>query len=123
MLLVFYPFAFSPTCGSEWRQLKDRAVEFTAANVRVFGISVDSKYGLRAYAEAEELPFELLSDFWPHGEISRVFGVFNEQRGMSERGTFAVDGAGILQASFSGPSDSARPWQKYQEALHALSAS
>ncbi|AJT41201.1 redoxin domain-containing protein [Psychromicrobium lacuslunae] len=122
LLLVFYPFAFSPTCGSEWFELKEHAESFTAAAVSVLGVSTDTKYALRAYAEAAELPFEFLSDFWPHGEVSRAFGVFNETRGMAERGSFLFDELGLLQVSFGSPSSTARSWESYQDALTALAA-
>lgn len=123
VLMVFYPFAFSPTCGSEWLELKERAEIFAEAGVRVLGVSVDSKYALRAYAEAAELPFELLSDFWPHGEVAKNFGVFDEARGMAERGSFAFDESGELRDSFISSTGAARPWASYQAALNALTSS
>ncbi len=38
----------------------------------------------------------VLSDFWPHGEVSRKFGVFNEERGMSVRSLFVIDTDGTI---------------------------
>ncbi|WP_394938305.1 redoxin domain-containing protein [Psychromicrobium sp. YIM B11713] len=121
VLLNFYPFAFSATCGSEWLELRNRSAELSG--VRVLGISVDSKYALRAYAESAGLPFELLSDFWPHGKVCQAYGIFDAERGMAERGSFVLDESGTLRASFFAQTGEARPWSAYQAALAALETS
>lgn len=99
--VMFYPFAFSRVCGSELAQLHARWPEVQAHGVRVLAISCDPMHALRAYAEllhdqgggdgAEPLGFDLLSDFWPHGEISASFGAFDAGRGAPERVSFFLD--------------------------------
>ncbi|HSU70338.1 MAG TPA: peroxiredoxin [Micrococcaceae bacterium] len=122
VVVVFYPFAFSGICTGELCQLRDNLAEFATAQARVLAVSVDSKYALRAYAQAEGLEFDLLADFWPHGEVARRYGVFNTQRGMAERGTFIIDAAGVLRASFSTPVGQPRPLERYREALAQLAS-
>jgi len=77
-------------------------------------------YSLKAFAEAEGYKFNLLADFWPHGATSKAYGVFNEDRGFSIRGSFIVDKAGILRWQVvNGPGD-ARNAADYKAALAAL---
>ena len=76
--------------------------------------------GGRAFRQAEGYPFDLLSDFWPHGEVSRRYGVFDEDGGLAIRGSFLVDADGILRWSVVNPRSQARPLAAYREALSAL---
>ena len=41
--------------------------------------------------------FPVLSDFWPHGAVSQAYGVFNDDTGFANRGTFAVDRDGVIR--------------------------
>nr|WP_022925572.1 peroxiredoxin [Serinicoccus marinus] len=90
-LLVFYPFAFSSICTGELLEIQLNVDEFVNDRVQVYGISCDPMHALRAWAAREGYRFPLLSDFWPHGEAARAYGVFDEESGMSVRGTFLVD--------------------------------
>jgi len=94
LLLVFYPWAFSGICTGELAALRAGHAELAEAGVRVVAVSCDAMFTLRAFAEAEDLPFELLSDHWPHGEIARAYGVFDEEAGCALRGSFLIDGSG-----------------------------
>lgn len=89
VLVVFYPFAFSGICTSELRGLRDDPA-WAAAGVRIVAVSCDPMFSLRAWSEVESYDFGLLSDFWPHGEVARAYGVFDERAGFSVRGTFLV---------------------------------
>ena len=42
------------------------------------------------------IDFDLLSDFYPHGEVARRYGVFRESDGISERAIFLVDKQGRI---------------------------
>ena len=97
VLLVFYPFAFSGLCTGELCQLRDELDDYTGAGVRVFAISTDPTFTLKAYREKEGFEFPLLSDFWPHGAVAESYGVFNSQRGIANRGTFLVDKHGVVR--------------------------
>ncbi len=65
--------------------------------MRVLGISCDAMFSLRAYADAERVPFDLLTDHWPHGAIARAYGIFDEQAGCALRATFVLDADGVDQ--------------------------
>ena len=60
-------------------------------------ISVDSSYSHKIFAEREGYEFPLLSDFWPHGAVAQAYGVFNDDAGIANRGTFLVDKDGIVR--------------------------
>jgi peroxiredoxin len=96
LLLVFYPWAFSGICTGELGALRAGHAELTEAGVRVVAVSCDAMFTLRAFAEAEDLPFELLSDHWPHGEIARTYGVFDDEAGCALRGSFLLDRSGTV---------------------------
>ncbi|MCQ9366636.1 redoxin domain-containing protein [Brevibacterium sp. 50QC2O2] len=109
VLLVFYPFAFSPVCGREMSLLTDLArTGEPGGGIRAVGISVDSKYTLAAWSREAGIGIELLSDFWPHGAAAQTYGVFDEQRGAARRGTFLIDTHGIIQRAETGPVDRVR---------------
>ena len=78
--LVFYPFAFSGVCTGEMAGIRDRLAEFMTFDTEVLGISCDPVFAQRALADADGLNFPLLSDFWPHGEVTRAYDVFNERQ-------------------------------------------
>ena len=72
------------------------------------------------FAEQEKYDFQLLSDFWPHGEVSQAYGTFFERGGFPNRGTFIIDKAGVIRwMVINGPGD-ARRTQDYRDALAAL---
>jgi mycoredoxin-dependent peroxiredoxin len=95
--LVFYPYAFSGVCTSEMAGIRDRLEEFLTFDTEVLAISCDPVYALRAFADADGLNFPLLSDFWPHGEVTRAFNVFDEARGCPRRSSYALDKDGIVR--------------------------
>jgi peroxiredoxin len=98
-MLMFYPWAFSGICTGEFADLTSRRDELTGRGVRVLAISCDAMFTLRAFADAEKLPFELLTDHWPHGRIARSFGVFDEAAGAALRGSFVLDRNGVIRWS------------------------
>lgn len=118
--LVFYPFAFSGICTGELCELRDNIADFATAGVKLLAVSVDTKYTLRAYARAENLDFDLLADFWPHGAVAQAYGVFEPARGMAGRSTFLIDANGVIADAFSTPTGQARPLERYLEALERL---
>ncbi|MHA7270077.1 peroxiredoxin [Arthrobacter sp. HLT1-20] len=120
VVIVFYPFAFSSICTGELAELRDNLAGFAAAGVRLLGISVDTKYTLRAYAKAEGYTFDLLADFWPHGEVANAYGVFDPIRGMSGRATFLMGADGLIADAFSTPIGQARSLERYWQALERL---
>jgi peroxiredoxin len=120
--LVFFPLAFSSTCTTELCELRDNLNLFTAEDVELIGISVDSKATLRAFAERQGYEFTLLADFWPHGEVSKEYGVFLEDKGFAARATFLIDIDGVIRASFVNAPGEARSLDEYTSALAELRA-
>ena len=96
-VMIFYPWAFSSICHDELAAVRDDHESFVALGVKVLAVSCDAMYTLRAYADAEGIPFDLLSDHWPHGAIAQAFGVFDEQAGCARRGTFLLDQTGMIK--------------------------
>jgi mycoredoxin-dependent peroxiredoxin len=97
VVVMFYPYAFSRVCTGELCEVRDNLPTFQSDDVALVAVSCDPVHSLRAYAEQDGLTFPLLSDFWPHGEVARAYGVFNEKRGCADRSTFIVDRAGVLR--------------------------
>ena len=96
VVIVFYPWAFSRICRGELTALRDDQARFRSAGARVLAVSCDSMFTLRAYADAEGIDFDLLTDHWPHGAIARAYGVFDVEAGCALRGTFVLDAAGVV---------------------------
>lgn len=122
VVLVFYPFAFSRVCTGELRSLQENLDAFAGWDARLLAVSVDHKYTLRAFADAEGYAFDLLADFWPHGAAARSYGVLNEDRGMAERATFIIDADGVLRDVIRTPLGEARDISGYFAALDRLAA-
>ena len=97
VVLLFYPFAFSGTCTGELCALRDDLSAFQNEEVQLLAISCDHMYSQRAFADQEGYKFPVLSDFWPHGAVSKAYGVFEESKGCAIRGSFVIDKNGILR--------------------------
>ena len=95
-VIIFYPWAFSSICRDELAAVRDDHERFLALGARVLAVSCDAMYTLRAYADAEGIAFDLLSDHWPHGAIAQAYGVFDEQSGCARRVTFVLDSTGLI---------------------------
>ena len=118
VVLVFFPFAFSGICTGELAGLRDHLTELHGAEV--VAISCDHFFANRAFADAQELKVPVLSDFWSHGEVSRKYGIFNEDVGVAERGTYVLDGQGIVRWKVEHGIGEARDLRAYREALETL---
>jgi peroxiredoxin len=94
VVLVFYPWAFSGICTGELQGLRDEQHRFEAVGARLLAVSCDPMFSLRAFADAEGIGFDLLSDHWPHGAVAAAYGVFDDAVGVARRGSFVLDAAG-----------------------------
>jgi mycoredoxin-dependent peroxiredoxin len=122
VLLVFYPFAFSGLCTGELCAVRDDIADFQNDDVQILAISTDAPYALKAWSESQGFDFPLLSDFWPHGEVAKAYGVFHDGAGMATRGTFLVDKEGIVRfAERNGPGEP-RDQSGWRKAVGALAA-
>ena len=97
VVLVFIPFAFSGTCTDELAEIRDGIEAFEAENAQVLAISCDHFFANRAFSDRDGHTFPILSDFWPHGEVSRAYGTFNEDAGAPNRGTYVIDLEGVVR--------------------------
>lgn len=122
VVLVFFPLAFSGTCTGELCELRDNLSLFLDDNVELIGISVDNKASLRAWAEQENYRFDLLSDFWPHGDVAQKYDVFLDYKGYANRGTFVIDESGVVRSLFVTEPGEARPLASYRDAIAGLRA-
>ncbi|GAA5151813.1 peroxiredoxin [Nocardioides marinquilinus] len=95
--LLFFPFAFSGVCTGELSGIRDRLEEFLTFDTEVVGISCDPVFAMRAFADRDGLNFPLLSDFWPHGEVTRAYEVFDDERGCPRRSSYVVDRDGVVR--------------------------
>ncbi len=120
VVLVFYPLAFSGVCSGELNAMRDDFPEVSGDDVELLTVSVDSRYSHRVWADMEHFEFALLSDFWPHGDVARSYGVFDENRGIATRGTFVIDKKGVVRWKVVNPIPQAREIAEYQKALAAL---
>lgn len=119
-LLVFYPFAFSGVCTGELQEIRDDLARFQSEHVTTVAISCDPMFTLRAWDDREAFFFPLLSDFWPHGEVARSYGVFDEQGGYAGRGTFLVVPDGTIAWTLSTDPGEARDFSGFHSALASL---
>ncbi|WP_082109965.1 redoxin domain-containing protein [Demequina phytophila] len=119
-LLVFVPFAFSDTCTNELIDLRSADDLLGRDDLRVIVVSCDSVYTLKAWADTHSYKADLLSDFWPHGEVSRQYGVFNPHKGLAGRGSYLVDASGTVRWAIVNPEGEARDLAEYRTAVRFL---
>ena len=120
VVVIFYPFAFSGICTGELCALRDDLAAFQNEKVELISISCDPMYANKVFAEQEGYKFQVLSDFWPHGEIAKAYGVFDENRGCATRGSFIIGTDGKIKWMVVNGLGEARNITEYKAALSAL---
>ncbi|MFD4377612.1 peroxiredoxin [Streptomyces sp. NPDC058486] len=120
VVLLFYPFAFTGVCTGELCELRDNLPKFVNDDTQLLAVSNDSIHTLRVFAEQEGLEYPLLSDFWKHGDASRAYGVFDEEKGCAVRGTFIIDKDGVVRWTVVNGLPDARDLDAYVKALETL---
>ncbi|HDM76149.1 MAG TPA: peroxiredoxin [Deltaproteobacteria bacterium] len=97
VVLSFVPAAWTPVCSGQWPGYNIAKEIFEKYDAVLLGISVDNIPTLYAWTkQMGKLWFPVLSDFWPHGEVSRKYGVLRSD-GMAERALFIIDKKGIIR--------------------------
>jgi peroxiredoxin len=91
VVLVFYPLDWSPTCTKEHACFVNDMKRFGTLDAEVLGISVDSVWSHKAYAEKMGIQYSLLADFHPRGAMSEKYGVYLPDKGITGRAIFIVD--------------------------------
>lgn len=120
VLIVFYPFAFSGICTGELTEIRDDLGAFQNERCAVVALSCDPVFALRAWADQEGYFFPLLSDFWPHGQVSSAYGVFEQSGGFARRGTFLLDRDGVVRWALINDPGSRRDFSGLHETLASL---
>src|SRR3954468_1074710 len=121
VVLLFYPFAFTGVCTSELSAIRDERTEFENDETQILAVSADTVAALRIFADQEKLEYPLLSDHWPHGEVAKAYGVFDEKLGAATRGTFIIDKDGVVRWKVVNAIPDARDQGEYKKALASLS--
>ena len=97
VVLAFYPFDWTPVCGTQIPSYEADKEKFAKHDARVLGISVDSAPSHAAWAtELGGLSFDLLADFHPKGEVCRAYGTWREEGGFSNRDVFIINKEGKI---------------------------
>jgi peroxiredoxin len=120
VVLLFYPFSFTGTCTGELCAMRDDLAAFQNDSVQVLAVSCDSMFTQRIFAEKEGYEFPVLADFWPHGAVAQSYGIFDDVRGCSLRGTYVIDKEGIVRWQIVNGLGDARNLEDYKIALAAL---
>jgi mycoredoxin-dependent peroxiredoxin len=120
VVLLFYPLAFSGVCSGELCTLRDDFPEVTGEDTELLTVSVDSTFVLRTWADRDGFAFRMLSDFWPHGAVAKLYGVFDDDKGVATRGTFIIDKSGVIRWMVNNPIPQARDVAEYKKALAEL---
>jgi peroxiredoxin len=97
VLLAFFPLAFTGTCTKELICFTEDFDLFAGNGVEILPISVDSTASLREFKNKLQMKTELLSDF--KRDVSRAYGVLNEERFYSNRAYFLIDKEGHVRWS------------------------
>jgi peroxiredoxin (alkyl hydroperoxide reductase subunit C) len=97
VLLVFHPFAFTGICEAEACDLRDNLDRYRDAETEIVFVSCDPWPARQAWKKQLDADYTFASDFWPHGEAAKAYGVFNEQVGAPVRGTFMIGKDGVVK--------------------------
>jgi alkyl hydroperoxide reductase subunit AhpC len=121
LVLAFYPANWEPISTEQMIAYQVERKKFQHRQAEVIGISVDSIMSTTSW-EREIGPFDFLlgSDFWPHGKVSRLYGVLRDcdpLKGACERAIFVVDKAGAIRFARIYPLDQAPGLGETLEAL------
>jgi peroxiredoxin len=97
VLLSFHPLSWTGICAKQMQSLEANTDKFASLNTIPLGISIDSVPTKKAWAESLSIRnTRLLSDFWPHGHVAKLYGVFRESEGFAGRANIVIDENGTV---------------------------
>ena len=96
IVLMFYPLDFSPICTNEHACFVNDLKQFEKLDAQLLGLSVDSVWAHKAFAEKMGISYPLLADFHPKGAVADKFGMYNPERGMTGRAIAIIDKGGKI---------------------------
>jgi peroxiredoxin len=94
VVMVFYPLDWSPICTNEHVCLVNDMKQFDKLDAQVLGLSVDSVWSHKAFAEKTGIQYPLLADFQPRGAVAEKFGVYLADKGITGRAIAIIDRKG-----------------------------
>ena len=98
-VLVFFPAAFSSVCQQERCTFRDSMAELGKSSAKVLGISTDTFFAQKAWADQQKLNFPLLSGY--NKDVIRKYGVVNPDmiglKDISKRAVFVIDRSGVVR--------------------------
>ena len=103
VVLAFYPADWSPVCGDQMALYNEMLAEFQNFGAQLLGISVDGSWCHAAFGRDRKLHFPLLADFEPKGKVARLYGVYREDDGFTERALFVINAEGAIHWSYVSP--------------------
>jgi len=95
VVLNFFPAAFSPVCANQMTSVQAEKARFGEGTL-VLGVSVDGAWALEAFKRERGIDFELLSDYYPHGEVAKTYGLLYPN-GAAHRAVIGIDKAGVIR--------------------------
>jgi mycoredoxin-dependent peroxiredoxin len=96
VVLVFYPLDWSPVCTKEHACFVNDMKQFEQLDAQVLGLSVDSVWSHKAYADKMGIHYPLLADFHPRGAVAAKYGAYLEDKGITGRAIYIIDRDGKL---------------------------
>ena len=122
VVLAFFPAAFSSVCTKEMCTFRDSMADLGALSAQVLGISVDTFFANKAFADSQQLNFPLLSDF--NKNVIETYGVVNPDmiglKNIAKRAVFVIDRGGVVR--HAEVLEDARNEPDYDKVKHALAA-
>ena len=96
VVIMFYPLDWSPVCTNEHSCVVNAMKQFETLDAQLLGLSVDSAWSHKAYAEKMGIKYPLLADFNPRGAVAEQFGVYLADKGITGRAIAIVDKGGKI---------------------------
>ena len=96
VVLLFYPLDWSPVCTNEHACFVNDLKQFEKLNAQVLGLSVDSVWSHKAFADKMGIQYPLLADFQPRGAVAEKFGFYLADKGITGRAVVIIDKDGKI---------------------------
>ena len=120
-IIVFIPFPFTGVCTSEACEIPENIEGLNGLDANVVMITTHALPTTRRWAKEHGVDYPVLSDFWPHGQVAKEFGTFDDSIGVATRSTYVYDEDGIIRDIVASDSYGlARPYAEYLAALESL---
>jgi peroxiredoxin len=97
ILLSFHPLAWTKICAKQMKALEKEYDTFLSLNTIPVGLSIDHVPTKHAWAKKLGLKnLRILADFWPHGKVAKLYDLFREEEGFSQRANIIIDENGKI---------------------------